>query len=134
MTFNWNQAKAAGKHVASYAAGGVTMAVALHFLSPSQGTDVAGNINAIVNGVEQVATGIGGLIAIATPFYTAWRASHNASPAAQGAALVAVANNSTNPAAAKVANAAIASAVIEANDLKLNGTIAAPAGSRRSGS
>lgn len=127
MSWDWNQYKAAGKHVASVAAGAVGMAVALHFITPQQATDVNGNLTSLFTGLEQVATAIGGLIAVVTPIYTGWRAAHNANPTVQAKTLVATANNFAAPEQAKVAQAAIASAVIEANDLKLNGTIAAPA-------
>lgn len=89
IDLNWNQYKAAGKHVASFAAGGVGVAVALHFITPSQATDVNGNLTSIFTGLQQVATGIAGLGAVLVPIYTAWRASHNAAPAVQAAALVA---------------------------------------------
>lgn len=86
--WTWAQYQAAGKHVASYVAGGVTMAAALHFISPTQAVDVNGNLKDIFSGLEQVATGVAGLIAVLTPIYTAWRAQKNSTPAAQAAALV----------------------------------------------
>ena len=125
LDWNLNQYKAAGKHVASFAAGGVGMAAALHFLSPSQAVDVNGNLTQIFNGLEQVATGIAGLGTILVPIYTALRAAHNANPTVQAQALVTVANAGGTQAIE--ANAAIANAVIESKDLKLNGTISAPA-------
>lgn len=125
--WNWNQYKAAGKHVASYAAGGVSMAVAFHFLSPSQGSDITTNLNSIFDGVKEIAIGVGGLVTVLTPIYAAWRAANNASSPNQAASLVATANNPANPEQAKTAQVAIASAVIEANDLVVNGTITAPA-------
>lgn len=80
ISWNWNQYKAAGKHVASYAAGGVTVAVALHFLSDSQGADLGTNINLVVDGAGKVATGIAGIFGVLWPIYNALRAAHNASP------------------------------------------------------
>lgn len=80
---NWMQLKAAGRHLASYAAGGVTVLVAWHFLSPVQGTDITTSLNSISSGIEQVIKGITGLLAVLTPIYTAWRASKAASPSAQ---------------------------------------------------
>jgi len=80
LSWNWNQYKAAGRHVASYIAGGVTIAVGLHFLSPAQGTDIANNIGSITDGVTKVATGLAGLIAVLAPIYTTLKAAHSASP------------------------------------------------------
>lgn len=86
--WNWNQAKAAGRHVASYAAGGVTALVAFHFLSPQQGTDINGNITQIVSGLEQVSKGIAGILAIVVPIYTAMRSANSASPQNQVKSIV----------------------------------------------
>jgi hypothetical protein len=127
MNWTWGQYKAAGKHVASYAAGGVSVAVAFHFLSPSQGGDITTNLNSIFDGVKEIAIGVGGLVTVLTPIYTALRAANNASAQNQAASLVVAANNPANPEQAKTAQVAIASAVIEANDLVVNGTITAPA-------
>lgn len=102
LNWNWNQYKAAGKHVASYAAGGVTAAVALHFLSPTQGGDIAENIGLITDGVTKIATGVAGIIAVLAPIYTALKAAHNASPASQVTSVVA---NLSAPQGTQEANA-----------------------------
>lgn len=83
----WNQYKAIGKHVASYIAGGITFAVAFHFLSPQQATDINANLNDIYNGFEQMMRGLAGLVAVLTPIYTAWRSAHNASPTQKAVSL-----------------------------------------------
>jgi hypothetical protein len=83
LNWNWAQAKAAGRNIASYSAGGVTVLVAMHFITPGQGTDITGSIQQITDGLTKVATGIAGLSAIILPVYTAWRAAHSASPAEQ---------------------------------------------------
>lgn len=124
MSWNWNQYKAAGKHVASFAAGGIGVAAAMHFITPQQALDANGNITQIVGGLQQVITGIAGIATVLVPIYTALRSAHNANPTVQAQSLVAVANSGTTQAVE--ANAAIANAVIASNDLKLNGTIAAP--------
>ena len=82
MLPNWNlqQYKAAGKHVASFAAGAVGMAAAMHFISPSQAVTAQGDLTQIFTGLQQVATGCAGLAAILVPIYTAWRAAHNQAP------------------------------------------------------
>ena len=127
MNWSWQQYQAAGKHVASYAAGGLSVAVALHYLSPGQGTDITQDVSLIVDGATKFAAGVAGLIAIATPIYTALRAANNASVQHQGAALVEAANDTTRPAQALSAQVAIASAVIDANDLRVSQSIIAPA-------
>jgi hypothetical protein len=80
---NWNQYKAAGRNVASYAAGGVTVAVFFGWLSAKDGTSITQDINLITTGMGQVLEGIAGLIAVLTPIYTMWRASIAASPSTQ---------------------------------------------------
>lgn len=85
----WNEAKAAGKHLASYAAGGVTVAVAWGLLSTTSGADINADINLIADGTKKVVEGTAGIIAVLTPIYTAWRAAHNASPDQQQAAVAA---------------------------------------------
>lgn len=79
----WAQYKSIGRHVASYAAGGITAAVGLHFLSPAQGADVQNSVNQIMTGIENISDGVIGLLAVVTPIYTAWRAAHSASPQEQ---------------------------------------------------
>lgn len=87
MNWNWNSYKAAGKHVASYAAGGVTVAIAFGVLNSTQGADATADINSIASGVESIAKGIAGLVAILTPIYTMWKAANNASPVGQATGL-----------------------------------------------
>lgn len=105
MNWNWNSYKAAGKNVASYAAGGVTMAVAIGLLNSGQGADATADINSITTGIENIAKGIAGLLAIATPIYTAWRAANNASPVGQATGLRAAVPGTTIITSAEVANA-----------------------------
>ncbi len=100
MQWTWPQLQAAGKHVASYAAGGVSVFVALHFISPPQGLEATESINSIVDGVTQIAKGVAGLAAILVPVYTSWRAAHNASPAQQVEHVVAQLNASPGTQAA----------------------------------
>jgi hypothetical protein len=85
--WNWTQWKGAGRNVLSYTAGGISAAVALHLISSGQGGDIMTNINLIGDGVDKIATGIGGLIAIATPIYTVWKSAHASSPAMQATTL-----------------------------------------------
>jgi hypothetical protein len=89
IAWNWTQYKASGRHVASFAAGLIGGAAALHFITPQQATDVNGDITALFTGLEQVATSIAGLIAICVPIYTAFKAAHSASPTMEAKSLVA---------------------------------------------
>jgi hypothetical protein len=81
--WNWAMAKAAGRHAATYVAGGVTVAVAFHVLTPSQGAEISENINLVLDGFTKLATGIAGIAGVMLPVYTAWRAAHSASPSEQ---------------------------------------------------
>jgi hypothetical protein len=87
LTWNWNQAKAAGKHVVSFGAGATAFAVMAHFISPAAGTGITQNINDVFNGLEQAATGIAGLISALILIYTSLRSANNASPASQVASV-----------------------------------------------
>ncbi len=102
LAWNWQQYKAAGKHVVSYAAGGVSVAVALHFLSPTQATDITTNIGLISDGLTKVVAGIAGLVAVVAPIYTAMKSAHNASPSSQ---ITSVVNNLSAPQITQAANA-----------------------------
>lgn len=98
------QILAAARNAGSYIAGGLTVAVAFHVLSPMQSADITENVNTIVEGATKIATGIAGLIGILTPIYTAWRASKSASPSEQVKSVV----NSLNASPAQQSANAIA--------------------------
>lgn len=88
VNWNWNQAEAAGKHLASATAGAIALAVGYHFLAPSQVlTDVPDNINHIVSGLEETAKGIAGLVSAITLVYTAIKSATKASPVSQAISL-----------------------------------------------
>lgn len=87
LNWNWNQYKAAGRHVASYAAGGITVAVGLHFITPQQAVDANGNLTQITTGLTQLIAGITGLVTLLAPIYTSFKAAHSASPVQEAAAL-----------------------------------------------
>lgn len=91
--WTWGQWKAGGRHVATYAAGLVTGAVALGFISQGQGTDLTGGISDVVDGATQLAKGIVTIAGILLPMYTTWRAAHSASPSEQVKNVVASASN-----------------------------------------
>lgn len=101
-TWTLSQAQAAGKHIASYAAGGVTVFVAFGLINHGQGTDAVDAINSIGSGVEQITKGVVTLVGILVPIYTALKAANNASPKSQ---LNSVVKNLSAPEVTQVANA-----------------------------
>jgi hypothetical protein len=90
-----------GRHVVSYSAGAVTMAVALHAISGSDGASITGAVGQIVTGINSIAGGIATLLSIGTGLWAAWKQS----PLSQ---LLAVASN---PNVTKVVAPAIAESV-----------------------
>lgn len=83
FTWNWNQFKAAGRHVVTFSAGLVTFAVATNLLSPKDAALITENINQISTSLSQLAMAFTGLIAVLAPLYTSWRAAKAASPSEQ---------------------------------------------------
>jgi hypothetical protein len=78
---------AAGRHVPSYAAGAVTMAVGFAIISPDQGHEIGDALKAIFNGVTSIAGGVSTLVAVGSGLYAAWtatQASQIKAVAAQG--------------------------------------------------
>lgn len=89
-TWGWNEWKAAGRHVGTYAAGGVTVAVAFNFISPEQGQVVGESIGHITSGLTELAKGIAGLVSVGYPIYNMLKAKSAAEPGNQA---IAVAEN-----------------------------------------
>jgi len=110
LNWNWTQSKAAGRNFASYVAGGVTMLIALHYLSPGPNENLGDDINIITNALTKVATAIAGIAAILLPVYTAWKAAYSSSPSEQ------VKNVITNLSASDITQAA--NAVADPNSRK----------------
>lgn len=71
-----SQVAAAGRHVASYAAGAVTAAAAFHLLSTQDAATLQTSVQQITNGVSEIAAGLGPIIALLSGFYATWSASH----------------------------------------------------------
>lgn len=86
--WNFNSAAAAGKHVVTFIGGAVSFAVAWHFLTPPQATDINVDVNLLVEGLTKTATAIAGLIAVLAPIYNSLKAAHNASPVGQASGLI----------------------------------------------
>lgn len=100
--WNWNQLKASGKHWGSYLAGGLTVAVAFHLLTPAQSADLTSNVDSIVTSLEKIVTAIAAIAGIITPIYTSFRAANNASPSSQ---VKSVLQNLSAPEITQAANA-----------------------------
>ena len=79
------QVAAFGRHVASYAAGAVTVAVGLHFISPEQGSQIGDAINGIINGVASIGGAVATLLSIGAGLYASWTASPSSQAASIGA-------------------------------------------------
>jgi hypothetical protein len=104
-----------GRHVVSYAAGAVTVAVGLHFVTPDQGTQLGDAVKGIASGVASIYGGVSTLFSIGTALYAAWTASPSNQAAAIGAnpsTLVQPASNGT--ATVTLKNPAMASAALDA--------------------
>ena len=69
------QAAAIGRHVATYTAGAVTAAAALHLLSGADAATIQTSLQHIENGVTEIATGLGPIIGLVSAAYAAWSAS-----------------------------------------------------------
>jgi hypothetical protein len=104
-TWTWAQWCAAGRNLLSFTAGGVAMAVMWRYLTQADASAITQNINTIADGIAKIAEGVAGLIAVLTPIYTAWKASHAASPNAQAASIAVNAGRITNGARLDVINA-----------------------------
>lgn len=102
VNWNWAQLKAAGRHGLTYVAGGVSAAVALHLLSPTQGSEITSSLNLLAHGVGEIATAVGGIAAVVVPLYTSWRAAKSASPSEQVKSVV---SNLSAPQLTQAANA-----------------------------
>lgn len=126
INWNLNQYKAAGKHVVSYAAGAVSIALAFKFLTPADASQITTSISTISDGFVKMAEGVTALIAVLAPFYTAFKAANNASPQSQGASLAATATAapSQKTTDAKVALlSAVATVEEKSPDVTLQGKI-----------
>lgn len=69
------QVVAFGRHVVTFAMGGVTVLAAAHALSPTDATSATGAINQISSGVASIIAGVTTLIGIASGIYAAVSAS-----------------------------------------------------------
>lgn len=75
MNVNAAQVAAFGRHVLSFALGGVSAAAALHVVAPDDAASISGALNQIAAGVSSLVAGVSTLVAIGTGIYAAWTAS-----------------------------------------------------------
>lgn len=92
-----DELRAAGKHAGTFIAGGISFAVAIHFISAPDASSLTGDVNTVIDGantvidgLKKIAIGVGGISATALTVYNAWRAAKNASPEHQTAAVAAM--------------------------------------------
>ena len=75
MQINTAQVAAFGRHILSFALGGVAAAAALHVVGANDAATITGAINQIASGVSSLVAGVSTLIAVVTGLYAAWTAS-----------------------------------------------------------
>ena len=83
-----NQVIAFGRHVMTFVAGMITLAVTFGYVTPDQATELKNSFNTIIQSVGTIATALGPIVAMVSAYF----ASKAASPASQ---LKAVAANPT---------------------------------------
>lgn len=69
------QVAAFGRHVVTFAAGAVTVAVALHVATPDDAQNATSAIDQIVSGSKSIVAGATTLIGLASALYASWTAS-----------------------------------------------------------
>lgn len=102
LNWNWTEKAAAGRHVISYVAGGITVLVGWHLLSPQDATSIADNLNTTWDGLVKVGSGISGLVATGLSIRAALTAKKSAEPASQ---IKSVVTNLSAPQATQAMNA-----------------------------
>lgn len=95
LTWNWNEKKAAGRHVLSYAAGAVTMAAVWGMISQGDASTLTQGLSDIGAGAEQLAKGVAAIAGVLIPIYTALMAKRSAQPDQQIKSVIA--NATDNP-------------------------------------
>ena len=108
----WGQYKAIGRHALTYTAGAVTMAAAIGILSQGDAGTLTNGLNDIANGLAGVAKGVAAIAGVLVPIYTAYAASHSASPQVQIQSVV------TNAASDPGGRAKLVNAVAEMPEVK----------------
>jgi hypothetical protein len=83
MNFPSNdQLVAIGRHVVSYAMGGITVLSVTHLVSSDQANQLGQSVNQISQGVALIATGLAPILAIVSSVYASWAQSQKSHIAA----------------------------------------------------
>lgn len=64
-----------GRHALTYSMGAITMAVAVHAVSPDQGASITKAITDIGSGIASITGGVTTLVAIGSAMYAAYKAA-----------------------------------------------------------
>lgn len=75
MDISKGQVVAAGRHLLTFVAGGITVAASLHAITPTDATNATAALNQIGTGIASVIAGVTTLIGVASGAYAAWSAS-----------------------------------------------------------
>lgn len=86
--WTWDQWKAFGRHIGTYAGGIITGAVTLHLIAGADGATLLQAIKDISEGLGKVAAGVAAIIGVVGPLYTSIKSSRSAAPEAQAAQTV----------------------------------------------
>lgn len=79
---NQMQVAAFGRHVATYAAGGITAVAVLHIVNAGDAATLSDSLGKISTGVAEIASGLAPIIALVSGWYAAWSASRKSQIAA----------------------------------------------------
>lgn len=79
-TWTWDQWKAFGRHVGSYAAGLATAAVVVGVVSQADGATLIQGITQVTDGAGKVVTGFATIFGVLWPIYNSIKAARSASP------------------------------------------------------
>jgi len=89
LNWNWNEKKAAGRHVLTYAGGLVTMAAVWGLVSQGDASTLTQGLNDIGAGLAQFAKGVAAIAGVLVPLYSALMAKRSAQPDQQIKSVVA---------------------------------------------
>jgi hypothetical protein len=105
MNFNLNSLYAASRHLASYVAGIITVALAWGLVSQTDAATLSDALTHITNGISEFSKAVGMIASVFVPIYTAWRSAHKATPNEQAKSAAENINQVTNGAKLAVINA-----------------------------
>lgn len=82
---NSSQVAAFGRHIATYAAGGITAVAVLHIVNAGDAATLSDSLSKISTGVAEIASGLAPIIALVSAWYATWSASRKSQIAAVNA-------------------------------------------------